>query len=326
MFIESLILLGSLALIVKGGDWFVSASVRLAEIMRLPHVVIGSTLVSLATTSPELVVSIVAGLKAESGLAVGNAVGSCLCNMGLILGVMALIKHVDVHPALIRTPLIVMFFLAAAFFLFTLNLQIARLQGVFLMMAGLAYFIYDFRHHRKDATQESAVEALLIEQEVIAGHRFLTSGYRAGAQFLFGAAIVVIGSKFLVESSVAIATMLGIPPILIGVSVVALGTSLPEFVTAIASSRKNVSDLAVGNILGANIANLSLILGSAAALSEVAMTRTTQLLNGGALLTGMGLLLYTLGGRRITRWEGLALITFYGVYLITLTLLNLSVR
>ena len=141
MFVESLILAGGLALIIKGGDLFVSASVRIAEILRIPHVIIGSTLVSLATTSPELVVSIVAGLEDESALALGNAVGSCICNMGLILGAMALIKHIDIHPALIRVPLIAMLVLGVAVFVLTLDLRIGNVQGALLIIAGAAYFL-----------------------------------------------------------------------------------------------------------------------------------------------------------------------------------------
>src|SRR5512139_1504187 len=98
-----------LALLVKGGELFVSAAVRIAEFLRMPRVVIGSTLLSLATTAPELVVSLMAGGKGEAGLAVGNAVGSCICNVGLILGITASFRHVDIHPRSIRVPLIAMF-------------------------------------------------------------------------------------------------------------------------------------------------------------------------------------------------------------------------
>ena len=127
---DTLLLLGGLVLIVKGGDTFVAAAVRIAEFLRLPPVVIGSTLVSLATTTPELVVSIMSGAKGESGLAVGNAVGSVICNIGLILGVTAAIKHVDVHPRVLRTPLFAMFAAGLVLFIMTLMLNIVALRVV----------------------------------------------------------------------------------------------------------------------------------------------------------------------------------------------------
>src|SRR5436190_20367075 len=109
MFYDTLLLLAGLVLIIKGGDLFVAAAVRIAEFLRMPRVVIGSTLVSLTTTTPELIVSLTAGLKGESGLAVGNAIGSVICNIGLILGITAMIKHVDIHFRALRKPLVVMF-------------------------------------------------------------------------------------------------------------------------------------------------------------------------------------------------------------------------
>src|SRR5262245_33562828 len=124
-----LLLIVGLALLVKGGDLFVSAAVRMAELLRMPRVVIGSTLVSLATTTPELVVSLMAGARGESGLAVGNAVGSCICNIGLILGTTAALKHIDVHPPALRTPLIALFLFGLALFVMTTDLVLSPGQG-----------------------------------------------------------------------------------------------------------------------------------------------------------------------------------------------------
>ena len=129
--------------------------------------------------------------------------------------------------------------------------------------------------------------------------------------------MVIIGSRFLVDSATAIAAGLGVPSIIIGLTVVAVGTSLPELVTAVSSARQNVSDLAVGNILGANVANLTLIVGSAASLNEVRMDRVTQLLNFPALLLGMVMVLVMLNSeRQISRREGSILIGYYAIYVV----------
>ena len=322
MVLSLFLLAVGLALIVKGGDLFVAASVRIAEILRMPRVVIGGTLVSLATTSPELVVSIVSGLQGSPGLAVGNAVGSCICNIGLILGLSAALRHVEVHPRQLRWALGAMFGGGALLFGMTADLVLSRLQGGVLIILGLAYLIWDFRQHWLDRKPADVREATAIEAEQVRGHRWLETPTGTAVLFAFGALLVVAGSKLLVDSAVAIATALGIPSIVIGLSVVAVGTSLPELVTAITSARKNVSDLAVGNVLGANVANLTLIVGTAAAIEEVTMSRVTQLFNFPALLLGMVLLVVTMfSGRRITRTEGGILLAYYAGYLAVLVLL-----
>jgi cation:H+ antiporter len=317
MWYDLLLLLGGLALLVKGGDLFVAAAIRIAEFLRMPRVVIGSTLVSLTTTTPELVVSLMSGAKGESGLAVGNAVGSVICNICLILGITAAIKHVDIHPRSLRTPLLAMFGAGLLLFLFTLNLHVSRVQGFVLLAAGAGYFIWDFVHHWRDRKPEDISEAEAIEAGVTKT-RFAWLHTKAGSitQFAIGAVIVVIGSRFLVDGAVSIASRLGIPSIIVGLTVVAIGTSLPELITAIASSRKSVSDLAVGNVLGANIANLTLIVGAAAIVQDVSMDRQTQVFNFAAMLIVMGLLLWMLlTDRRVTRREGAGLLVTYAAYI-----------
>jgi cation:H+ antiporter len=326
--VTDLVWLGlGLALILKGGDWFVAAAVRLAEFLRMPRVVIGSTLVSLATTIPELVVSIMAGARGESGLAVGNAVGSCICNIGLILGVAAALRQVEVHPRILRTPLLAMFLAGVALFLLTLDLTLSRGQGAVLLLGGAVYFAWDFWQHWRDRRPRDLAEAKAIEQERVATPwAWLQTKAGTGVQFAVAALLVVVGSRWLVDGAVHVAARLGIPPIVIGLTVVALGTSLPELVTAVTSARQSVSDLAVGNVLGANIANLTFIVGTAAVIQEVTLSRFTQALNFPALLLVMALLLWLLlTDRRVTRREGVVLLGAYGLYLVVLVALTLGV-
>jgi len=293
----------------------------------MPHVVIGSTLVSLATTTPELVVSILSGLKGKSGLAVGNAVGSCICNIGLILGVPASLKHVDVHPRALRTPLIAMFACGVLLLLLTWDLELSRWQGALLLFCGAGYFTWDFWQHYRDRKPADIAEATRIEREHAAGRwDWFQTKPGTVVQFVLGALVVVGGSKLLVDGAVDVAARLGIPPIFIGLTVVAVGTSVPELITAITSSRKAVSDLAVGNVLGANIANLTFIVGAAAVLHDVTMDRLTQVFNFPALLLIMALLLWMLlTDRRVTRREGVVLLVTYGVYIAALVGLTLVV-
>jgi len=324
---QILFLAVGLTLLVKGGDLFVSAAIRLAEFLRMPRVVIGSTLVSLATTTPELVVSLMAGQKGESGLAVGNAIGSSICNIGLILGVMASLRHVEVHFRSLRTALVAMFGFAALLLFMTLDLQLARWQGAVLVGLGLLYFVYDFFRHARDTKPADIAEAVAIEKSVAKRLQWLHGPGGSVVQFLLGAGIVVIGSRVLVDAAVGLAHNLGIPSILIGLTVVAVGTSLPELVTAVTSTRKNVSDLAVGNVLGANIANLSLIVGTAALMSEVTMSRATQVTNFSALFVMFGMLFWMLvTDRRLSRREGVALLVAYSFFLCLMMLLAAGLK
>ena len=228
MTVQFVWLIIGLALLVKGGDLLVSAAVRIAEHLRMPRVVIGSTLVSLATTTPELAVSLMAGGRGESGLAVGNAVGSCICNIGLILGITAVLRGVDVNLRTLRTPLLAMFGCGILLFVMSLDLSLSRGQGLLLIGIGITYFIYDFAQHARERKPSAVVEARVIENA--AAHRVNWFHSKIGSmlQFLLGTGIVVLGSRWLVDSAVHIADALGIPSIIIGLTVIAIGTSLPE--------------------------------------------------------------------------------------------------
>lgn len=327
MALHLFLLIVGLFLIIKGGDLFVGASVRVAEFLKMPRIVIGSTLVSLATTTPELVVSIFSGLKGASGLAVGNAIGSCICNMGLILGVTAVMKEIRVHPRVLRVPMFFMLGCGVLLFLLTLNLHVGRWQGILLLLLGLAYFIFDFKKHLGPGNPGDFKEAGAIKQEELKPVRWVNTPKGTAAVFLLGALLVVLGSQLLVDSAVFIASRLGIPSIVIGLTVVAVGTSLPELVTAVTSARKQVSDLSIGNILGANIANLTLIVGSAASIHDISMERLTQLFNFPALLVGMGMMLWFIhSDKQVTRREGGFMLGYYAVYLSVVVVLTVMVR
>jgi cation:H+ antiporter len=293
----------------------------------MPRVVIGSTLVSLATTTPEMVVSILSGLKGESGLAVGNAVGSCICNIGLILGIMAVAKNIEIHFRSLLVPLAFMTACGLLLFGLTLDLTLDRTQGLFLLALGAGYFGWDFWRNLKHAPKVVAREAAALEEELAGQSKWLRTKAGTAAVFLLGAVLVTIGSKLLVDGAVGIAEALKIPSLIIGLTVVAVGTSLPELITAISSSRQNVSDLAVGNVLGANVANLTFIVGSAAGLHDVTITRSSQLFNFPAMLLFFGLLIWMMRtDHRITRREGAMLLAAYAIYLSVLLLVSLAGR
>jgi len=325
MTVDLLLLVFGLVLLIRGGDLFVGAALRIAEFMRMPRVIVGSTVVSLATTMPELVVSVTAAAQGDADLAVGNAVGSCMCNIALILGITATLKRVEIHPSALRRAVLTMVGLGAGLLLLTLDLALSRWQGVLLLMVGAAYFAYDFIETARHPAPAQIAEAKEIGSEVARGFGWFRTRAGTVVQFALAAGLVVFASGILVDSAVGIAHTLGIPPLVIGLTVVALGTSLPELTTAIGSARKQVSDLSVGNILGANIANLSLIIGVAAALTPVRIDRVTQLFDLPALLGVMGLLAWTLWTQhRLDRREGVILLLVYGGYIAAVIVLTVT--
>jgi len=187
---------------------------------------------------------------------------------------------------------------------------------MFLLALGMGYFVYDFKKHLKPTTPMQMREALAIGHEETEPIRWVHTPKGTAAVFALGAALVIVGSKLLVDGAVGVATAMGIPSIVIGLPVVAVGTSLPELVTAITSARKQVADLSIGNILGANIANLTLIIGTAASLNELTMDRLTQMFNFPALLVGMALMFWVVhSDQRVTRREGFFMLGYYAVYL-----------
>ena len=205
----------------------------------------------------------------------------------------------------------------------TLDLKITREQGVILLVLGASYFLFDLLKHLKPEWKGQIAEAKVIEDAIAKATGFWPTRTGTIVQFIGGAVLVIAGSRWLVDAAVSIAGHFGISPLVIGLTVVALGTSLPELVTAVTSSRKKVSDLAVGNVLGANIANLSLIIGTAATINEVTLTRGTQLFNFPAMLVfNFILLIFLFTGKRLTRAEGWTLIGFYAVYIILLIVLT----
>jgi cation:H+ antiporter len=241
--------------------------------------------------------------------------------------VVAALKQIEVHPSVLRVPVGVMLGLAAALALLTLDLELSRLQGLALLLAGAAYFAYDFLAHRRDTRRTDVVEASAIERDVVAGHAWLLTGRGTTVQFLAGAVMVVAGSRLLVDAAVGLATALAVPSLVVGLTMVALGTSLPELVTVAASARRRVSDLGIGNVLGANVANLSLVPGAAAVIAPAGIGRAEQLFNMAALLVVLAVVALLIVRRgRISRRAGAGLLVLYAGYLAGLTMLAATVR
>lgn len=317
MILSLLWLIVGVALIIKGGDLFVTASVRLAEILKIPRVIVGTTLVSLATTSPELVVSVMASLQGEPGLAIGNALGSCICNLGLIVGVLAFLTPFSTVEKGVLRAMLGMTAMGLLAFGLTLDRVISGPEGALLLAGAAVVVSLDLVFRTKSPADVVESARPLSKGQA----RTSTGAGRAWGLFLVGAVMVLVGSRLLVDSATEIAAALGVPSIIIGLTVVAIGTSLPELVTAISSALKGVSDLSLGNLLGANILNIGLIMGVSGMIHPLEMTRFTQLYNFPAMILFMGLVLGVyLVAHRFGRLAGGVLLGLYALYLAGLVL------
>ena len=249
----------------RGGDLFVDASSQLSRAFRVPRFIVGGTIVSVATTVPELLTSIQASLDGDSGLALGNAIGSCIANIGLITGLVAIIMPIEFDRADVLKRSIWMMSAAVFIVIVSWNLKISFAYAVVLLIFTVVYLAWDvfgvIRHRSK-----------LVDEPIGDDPTPLS----ALGWFVLGAVFVGFGSKLLVDAGQNIAVALGISTTVVGLSFVAFGTSLPELVTGIKAARRGMPDLSLGNIIGANVLNLLLIVGASGVITPLVLEPMSQ--------------------------------------------------
>lgn len=248
IWVELLLFVIGLVLIVKGGDLFVDAASWIAEVSGIPKFIVGATIVSLATTLPEMIVSVMAAVEGKVDMAVGNAVGSVTANTALIFAIAVLFMTVELTRRQYLTKSVILIASSAVVLL-------ASLTGQFQFWGTIVLFLLFFAFIFENVKQ-AKLEMHDAEKPEFSGKELAKNI----AMFVFGAAGIVVGSRLLVDSGSAIASYLGVPESIIAVTLVAVGTSLPELVTTITSIIKKQSSLSAGNIIGANIIDLCLIL------------------------------------------------------------------
>lgn len=309
MLVTTGLLLIGLALLVFGADWFVKGAAGIASRFGVPPLVIGLTVVAYGTSMPELMVSAVASFEGRDGIAIGNVIGSNIANIGLILGVTALVSPPEVTGGLLRRelPMLLLATLAVPVVLF--DDVISRIDGMVLLLAAVGFTVVTVRFAR--ATTPSYPLALESIQEV-REHRTNASPVRLIVLCLLGLAMLLLGGKWFVDAAVRIAEMFGVSERIIGLTVVALGTSLPELAASVVAALRGHAALAVGNVIGSNIFNVLLVLGAAAVIAPVPVD-VSELVPEIALMIGFtvvaALLLRT--QRVMSRFEGAVLTLGY---------------
>jgi cation:H+ antiporter len=268
----------------------------------VPKVIIGATIVSFATTAPEFTVSAYAAYLGQTDMTVGNAVGSAICNIGLILGMVITLKAIDVTDDSFLQRGLFMLFSGILLVITAYDGEISGTDGI-LMLLFFAFFLYFNYRYQPAVFGESAGE----------GHSGLAKEILT---FIMGAALVVVGSRILIYAGTEIARWLGIPEMIIALTLVALGTSLPELITAISATLKNHQDLTIGNILGANTMDIVLILGASSQITGLPIGAQSLSYDFPVMLVLMaGLILFGLTRKRFDRWEGFLILLCYVGYI-----------
>ena len=300
--------------LVYGAEWLVTGSANLARRAGISQMVIGLTVVAIGTSMPELVVSILAATAGKTDVSIGNVVGSNIANLGLILGATAVVRAVPVPAGTLMKDVPVMIGAAVLVTLFAIDARIGRGDGVILLAGCAAYLGLLMRVALKRpavAREEIEVFAPPAIPPPTRTHDIV--------RILGGIVALVAGGRLLVTSAMFFATALGVSDLVIGLTVVAIGTSLPELATSVLAAFRGHSDLALGNVIGSNILNLLLILG-ATALIHPLPARPSMLTFEIPVMVGISILLVPLAlrGSRITRWDGGLLVAGYVVFLLIL--------
>ena len=300
--------------LARSADLFVDSSVSLANRFRIPRLVIGIVLVSLATTAPELSVSLMSALHGKPEMALGNAVGSVICNKGLGLALCALIAGtaIPVIPHVLNTSGSFLLFVSLLAFGAVLpDCTLGRFEGLILVGLFFGYLAFLFRQHRIGRFHDD------VDMEAASDHLHV-SGPRLVFLFLIGLAGIIVSSRVVILSATSIAVWIGIPEAVIALTLVALGTSIPEVATCVSAARKKEGALAVGNILGANIMNICWVAGFSAVVNPLSLERRELLFMFPAMCIILVVSLAMLRmGYRLTRRQGIVLLALYAAYLVS---------
>ncbi|WP_218944171.1 calcium/sodium antiporter [Marinobacter changyiensis] len=302
----------ALVLLFIGAEGLVRGSSSLALRAGLSRLMVGLTIVAFGTSSPELVVSVEAALSNQGDISVGNVVGSNIFNIAVILGITALVCPIPVHRQVIKVDAPVALGVALLLVLLLFNQTLSRFEGVLLFSGIVAYTWMSFILARREASPASA-----DNEDILA----VTQSRHWGMDIAFilaGLAVLVVGSRLLVEHAVALAGSFGISEAVIGLTIVAAGTSMPELATSLVAAFRKQPDIAIGNIVGSNIFNVLGILGVASVISPMEAPGISALDYGVMIMFSVLLipLLYT--GRRLHRVEGGVLLALYFGYLFLL--------
>jgi len=300
-----LLLIVGFVLLIKGADWFVDGAAGIAARFGIPQLVIGLTIVAMGTSAPEAAVSIKAAKSGNAGITIGNVLGSNIMNVLVILGITSIIIAIAVQKSTIRYELPFMLVISVVLLVlgYTDN-QIVLWEGIILWILFIIYMIYLFWMAKKGSGEEEPENPKPLWLQII--------------MLIIGAAGIVFGADLTVDNASVIASALGMDDRLIGLTVVAFGTSLPELVTSITAAKKGAADIAIGNIVGSNVFNILFVVGTTALITPVAFKNSFLLDGIVSIVAGVLLWIGVLKDKKLKRPMGITMLAVYAVYFVYL--------
>ena len=302
-----IVLIIGFILLIKGADFFVDGSSSIAKLLRVPSAIIGLTIVAFGTSAPELSVSISAAMQGQNEIAISNVLGSNIFNLMVVTGACAAVAAIPVNAGILKREFPFSIFAAGLLLVFSLfgsdNLEIARIEGLILLSLFILYIAMQVWGALKsrNESEEDPMENIL-------------SPFRSIALVIIGCIMIVFGGDFVVDSASAIAASFGLSETLIGLTIVAFGTSLPELVTSVVASRKGENDLAIGNVVGSNLFNILMILGISTSINPVPLNPTAVYDCMLLILFSCLVLFFCWSKKRLGRGEGIIMLLLYAVY------------
>ncbi|MFR6344599.1 MAG: calcium/sodium antiporter [Christensenellales bacterium] len=309
MFLTAIWFLVGLVFIIKGGDFFVDAASWIGDVTGIPRFIIGATIVSLATTMPELLVSVLVVFQGKTDMGIGNAVGSVTCNLGVILGISVVVLPAVMKRLEVAEKGLLMMVSAAALWWATRDGMVNALESILLLVLLGLFVTLNILSVRKTMTDEQSKQGRKKTDKKEASRYIL--------MFFVGATGIVVGAQLLVDKGTEIARFLGVSEKVIGLTMIAMGTSLPELVTTLTALAKKESSMSVGNIFGANLIDLTLILPVCSLLSGgLPVSAQTAALDIPVSLLLMAVAVFpALCMGKFKRWQGVLMIGIFAVYL-----------
>ena len=302
--LQTLLLAFGFVLLVKGADWFVDGASGIAAKLHIPQLVIGLTIVAMGTSAPEAAVSISAALKGSADITIGNIVGSNILNILIILGLASVIVPIAVAKSTIRVDIPFMLGITAVLLVLGWDETITLVDGLILLVLFAGYLGYMLYMAKKGGGEGEEIKDLKLWQALL--------------YTVIGLALIVWGADVAVDAATALARIFGLSERFIGLTVVALGTSLPELFTSVVAARKGNADIAIGNIVGSNIFNILFVVGLSAMIVPVPFAVNFRIDTIVAFAAGVILLLCALKQKKLVRWHGILLLAGYAAYFLYL--------
>ena len=304
MFLQVIILLAGFLFLVKGADWFVEGAASIAKKLGIPQLIIGLTIVAMGTSMPEAAVSITAAINKNAGITIGNVVGSNILNIFIILGITAVITNVAIQKSTLLYEIPFMTVITIILLIFGITgSEVTFIEGVIFWILFLIYLGYLFVMAKKGNDQE---EAEAKDNPV----------WKCMLLMVIGGILVVKGSDFAVSGATEIARYFGMSERFIGLTIVALGTSLPELVTSVVAAKKNQAGMALGNVIGSNIFNILLVGGLASAISPIAMNMNNLIDIVILVIVSVYIMALVWKKQLLTRAGGVSMLAVYAAYMV----------